>query len=466
MEKSAWGIDFHDKQCLVAISDNARAITIFRLGIKDALDRWDRGKALRDSARKRQESEDFGGVYEAGVESSSLSSQSGKRVRGDENRQSAASGRRTTDFMQTKIIIAEAHDNNIPCVQCLDVPLRTHDGQTISQPCILSTSIDGDVKLWDLATKECIAGAAFPNKKGWNIKALWLHNFLNVDDSNIISSVNRDIFSMTNPATHSKLEPPPGLVVSFPIKSRNPFMNVIIRHWQRPISQREVYERTEMPMLEFELEIDPSTRPKLFSQERLDAEFLGLPVSELPATPSSYMLHPIMTHEQRHEKYIINDLVIYHGSLHQSRLIGFQPDTSGEYLANICPTVFGSRTDYEKFTASCDRLNMALTIPELACVIAGSQQGTVSVFKCCRVEETGELGIKQEYVLGEANRRGGSNTMIGMGAFKVETQSDNYDRRYLLFLVFINGTVETYEIKRAKSTTIADDILDVEELIF
>ncbi|KAK7208066.1 CRT10-domain-containing protein [Myxozyma melibiosi] len=489
VEKSAWGVDFHDRECLVAVSDNTRSITVFRLGIKEALENWDHGKAQRDHTRRRQETEDFDTDYSAGSdvmatasasaaqatttdpgEASSSSGSSSrpktKRTRGsDELRPHEPQNKRNLDLAKFKVRIVEAHDNNIPCIQFMDIPLRESNGRVAYRACISSTAIDGDLKLWDVNTKECIASAAFPNKKGWHTKILWRHDFLNVANSDVITNVKRESFKTVDPVTLAHTETDPRLVLSFPTKSHNPYMNIFFRH-QRHDSPFKIYDSAGTPLSAFETVIDSSTRPTMLSQERLDAEFLGVPTSQVSATPSAYLLHPTMSDKKRNETYIIDDLIVYHGSLYQTRLLDFSPDNGEMQLCNMCPTVFGTRVDYEKFSASYDRLNMAITIRELACLIVATQQGSVSIFKCCRVDDTRQAGLRQEYVIGRVKNSGSTNPLIGLDVAVVDSQADAYHRRYLLFVVFINGTVETYEIGRSRNAASGDDVLDFEEHVF
>ncbi|KAK9459083.1 CRT10-domain-containing protein [Lipomyces oligophaga] len=499
VDKSAWGVDLYDRERLVAVSDNSRSITIFKLGysVERIANReyqkpsnaelcTCRISADRDSKEsiegeasvsKRIRRSDCPIHHEA---LPLIGSRSVSPTEEPAHRSSTPQVRHAPDPLQYVRKICYAHDNNIPCIQFLEMPLRQSPGSSGSsrtalpdgvadnvttQVCIMSTSIVGDVKVWDLNTLECIAGSGFSKKKGWSTQPLWAHDFLSVNDSDIITGARPYRPDSATSEVPSKLtihlpNADPKLVISFPVKSRSPYMTRqkpnnkhhltgVDGTYEAPIS-----EVVRQPVFEFELNIDPAKRPA--DEYSSDQVYL-----RGEALPSSYVRNPVMQPEKRHEKYIMDDFLILHTSLYQARLVGFHAEDSKDYLANLCPSVFDARSPIENFTASFDRLNLTTVIRELACVIIASQEGMLSIFKACKVDQTGQLGLKQEYIISQVDHSHENNTLLGIGVLPVAAEQKDFSRRFILFMIYIDGTVVTYLLSRK-----ANDDLRVEDYVF
>ncbi|KAK9446564.1 CRT10-domain-containing protein [Limtongia smithiae] len=500
--KSAWGVDFCDRERLIAVSDNSRSITIFKLGYSTKSENQQRRR------QRAQFSGEEGDATPADTSESTMIAGKKRQWKHTMGRlhSSAPRVRRTPDAMMYKRVIEFAHDNNIPCIKFVDLALQpgaiqpmatttpaqahrerrrpsTRATTTTTQVCIMSTSIDGDVKIWDLSTLECVTGVVFSDKKGWTTLPLWKHNFTLVPSVDIFCGVKTDNTSRVAPSTAdtpagtADLSRYPRLSISYPVKSRSPFMTVPRRRRRTGSIPEgecpyEVYEDMLSPLFDFEASVDPSARPMHYELGPIAAQQQHTPLLA-QASRSSYFAHPIMPPHARDARYDVRNFVIFHSSLYQARLIGFDPSCD-PYLENICPSVFGTRAPVENFTASFNRLNMTLPIPELGCVVVASQEGLISVFKLCRTEgdehEEGRFGMKQEIVLTESKNVNSSNTLLGMDVRPVvEANTTNgedtdFRRRYVLFLVFLNGGVAAYELRRHANALMAE-VADIDEFV-
>ncbi|KAK9454910.1 hypothetical protein V1511DRAFT_451012, partial [Dipodascopsis uninucleata] len=404
MERSAWGADFHDQGRLLAVSDNSRCITLFKLGV-------DNKKARRHQQKhSRMNSEDSSIGYE------------------------------NNDF---KRVISNAHNNNIPCVKFCDI--KQGSSQKI---CILSTSIDGDCKLWDVATLRCISDAMFRDKKGWSCLALSTADFVN------ISGGFEEITGISEgrPSHLGKT------LISYPVKSSNPFVRLLRRRWRRHGSDDgenqgqipyEMYEEDIEPLYDFEVRIEHALSSRYQEESRLigglDDSFYSSE-SRMSSAGASQEPQPEEISVQERKKYNLEEISILHLSLYQSRLVSFCGEEKEARVANICPSVFGVRKPIEHFSASFDRLNMAISIRELSIVVVASQEGRVSIFRLCRAGD--EIGLKQEKIIDECGIGHTNNVLLGIDVCAVATESPDMSRRYLLCLVHLDGTVGIYEIRR------------------
>ncbi|KAK9376804.1 CRT10-domain-containing protein [Lipomyces chichibuensis] len=478
VERSAWGVDLYDPERLIVVSDNSHTITVFKLGFSD---KWYPHNERQTRRQKRQlEAGSSSEEYASGNASASANANANASdANGRQNRQhkhhrhhkhklyksSAPQTKRTRDSEAFTRSIHNAHDNNIPNVRFVDVPIRDPTTDiTTTQVCVLSASIDGDVKLWDINTMRCISGSLFLDKKGWSCLPLWKHDFALVPNINIISGM-KPLTDDVDPTTGRSLhKPDSNLTISYPVKSRSPHMTTTRRKRLGNVDSEDVYpyvmyEEVTDALEDFEAQIYVTSMNRMNNEHNMLDPRPGQPPAD---TPSSYDENPMLTAEERKSGYILDDLVIFHSTLYQARLVAFKQGE--QYLANICPAVFGKRIPIENFTASFDRLNMSVVIPELACAIVASQEGLVSIFKLCKTDD-GHIGLKQEYVIAERKKFSSNNTLLGLDVSAVETDGSDLSRRFVLFLIYLNGTVVTYQLRR-NDIGMIEDVQDVEDLVF
>ncbi|KAK9492228.1 CRT10-domain-containing protein [Lipomyces doorenjongii] len=476
VERSAWGVDLYDRERLIVVSDNSHTITVFKLGFSD---KWDPHNEKQRAQRRQKRQREGGSSSEEYASGNASASANASDANGRQNRQhkhhrhhkhqlyksSARQTKRTRDSEAFTRIIHNAHDNNIPNVRFVDVPIRDPTTNvTTTQVCVLSASIDGDVKLWDINTMRCICGSLFLDKKGWSCLPLWKHDFALVPNINVISGM-KPLTDDVDPTTGRSLHKPDSdLIISYPVKSRSPYMTTTRRKIVENEDSDDVYPYMMYEEVTDVLE-DREAQIYVTSMNRMNYEHNILdprPGQPPPDTPSSYDDNPMLTAEERKSGYILDDLIVFHSTLYQARLVAFKEGE--QYLANICPAVFGKRIPIENFTASFDRLNMAVVIPELACVIVASQEGLVSIFKLCKTDD-GHIGLKQEYVIAERKKVSSNNTLLGLDVSAVETDGSDLSRRFVLFLMYLNGTVVTYQLRR-NDIGMIDEVQDVDDLVF
>ncbi|KAK9239941.1 CRT10-domain-containing protein [Lipomyces kononenkoae] len=476
VERSAWGVDLHDREKLVVVSDNSHSITIFKLGFSDNW--YTRDEKQRTQRRQKRQRAAYSSSEEGATANESASANASDADRHEKRsyrhdhhhkhnvyRSSAPQTRRTRDSEAFSRVIHNAHDNNIPNVRFVDVPIRDPTADIMStQVCVLSASIDGDIKLWDINTMRCISGSLFLDKKGWSCLPLWKRDFALVPNINIISGM-KPLADGDDPTTGRSLhKPDSNLIISYPLKSRSPYMTTTRRKRQENADGDEaypyvMYEEVTDALEEYEAQIYVTSMNRMnYEHNILDPR----PGQRPPDTPSSYDDNPILSDEERKSSYILDDLILFHATIYQTRLVVFKDGEQN--LANICPAVFGKRIPRENFTASFDRLNMSVVIPELACVVVASQEGLVSVFKLCKTDNE-HIGLKQEYVIAEQKKFATNNTLIGLDVCPVETDGLDLSRRFMLFLIYLNGTVVTYQLRR-HDVVIIEDVQDFDELVF
>ncbi|KAK9329811.1 CRT10-domain-containing protein [Lipomyces starkeyi] len=476
VERSAWGVDLYDRERLIVVSDNSHTITVFKLGFSD---KWDPHNEQQRAQRRRKRQREADSSSEEYASGNASASANASDANGHQSRQhkhhrhhihklyksSAPQTKRTRDSEAFTRIIHNAHDNNIPNVRFVDVPIRDPTTNvTTTQVCVLSASIDGDVKLWDINTMRCISGSLFLDKKGWSCLPLWKHDFALVPNINVISGM-KPLTDEVDPTTGRSLhKPDSNLIISYPVKSRSPYMTMTRRKRLENVDSDDVYPYVMYEEVADVLE-DHEAQIYVTSMNRMNYEHNILdprPGQPPPDTPSSYDENPMLTAEERKSCYILDDLIVFHSTLYQARLVAFKEGE--QYLANICPAVFGKRIPIENFTASFDRLNMSVVIPELACVIVASQEGLVSIFKLCKTDD-GHIGLKQEYVIAERKKLSSNNTLLGLDVSAVETDGSDLSRRFVLFLMYLNGTVVTYQLRR-NDVGMIEDVQDVDDLVF
>ncbi|KAK9326305.1 CRT10-domain-containing protein [Lipomyces orientalis] len=468
VERSAWGVDLYDRERLVAVSDNSHTITVFKLGFSD---KWDpREDQRRLHRRQKRQREPGSSDHDASEYASDANGrQRQKQHRHHTNkplyRSSAPQTKRTRDSEAFTRVVHNAHDNNIPNIRFVDVPVRDPATDvTTTQVCVLSASIDGDIKLWDIRTMRCISGSLFLDKKGWSCLPLSKHDFALVPNSNVISGM-KPLTDDVDPTTGRTLhKPDSNTIISYPVKSRSPYMTTTRRKRREDADSDDdypymMYEEVTDALEDYEARIYITSMNRRNYEHNILDPRLGQPA---PDTPSSYDDNPMLTTEQRKAGYILDDLVLFHSTLYQARLVAFKDGE--QQLANICPAVFGKRIPIENFTASFDRLNVSLVVRELACVIVASQEGLVSIFKLCKTE-SGDIGLKQEFVIAERKKFSSNNTLLGLDVCAVETDGSDLSRRFMLFLAYLNGTVVTYQLRR-NDVGVVDDVNDVEDLVF
>ncbi|KAK9466440.1 CRT10-domain-containing protein [Lipomyces arxii] len=467
VERSAWGVDMHDAEKLLVVTDNSRTITIFRLGYSN---NWE-ATFERKQKKRQREREMSSDVYSSSAFSSDASESQLPRLRRRKRERShLLSGgphiKRARDSLAFRRVIKHADDNNMPSVRFLEIPLRSSSTDVIEvQVCVMTTSIDGDVKVWDINTLRCISNSIFQDKKGWSCLALYKHDFTPVRSINLISGMKefdevQNAGSITGMSRYTK---DASIILTYPVKSSSPYMTVTKRRRRENCLDGEypfeLYEDPVDAVFDSEITVDATGRHQHY-EDSIEDMIPGHARSY--ATLTSADVHPVVPFEERSKKYNFDDIVLFNSSLYQARLVDFKDGM--EHLANICPAVFGKRVPMESFTASFDRLNMSISIPELACILVASQEGQICVCKLCQVE-SGEIGMKQEYIIREKSSVTSTNILLGMGVVSVTTDGEDLSRRFLLILVYFDGTVATYQLQRASSGA-QEDVDNIHDLIF
>ncbi|KAK9480491.1 CRT10-domain-containing protein [Lipomyces japonicus] len=400
VEQSAWGIDFHDEEKLIAISDNSRSISIFKIGFTEK-------------------------HYCTSTET--FYSQEFKRV------------------------IVNAHDNNIPCISFTELPYSSKKQAERKIIAILSVSIDGDFKVWDLQTLQFITGGGLRGKKGWSCLPLFKNYFVDVESTTQITGVEScDKFPtihQTYSRSDSVMRAGRPIVVSYPVKSRNKCMTVI-KHSLR--GSRALSFQLAVPLFYIESRINPIGVSRSPDSDNMSA----------PELTSKKKMVPKISKQEMSE-FDLKNFVFLHTSLYQARLIGFNERLP--HTESICPAVFGNRRPLERFTGFPDRLNMSLLIKEFSCIIIASQDGSVSVFKLCKFQD--QIGLKQEYVISARPTTSETSSLLGMAMAPFTNESGEMISRFILFLVFGDGAVTTYVIRRHKYEGLENLMLNDEIII-
>lgn len=110
-------------------------------------------------------------------------------------------------------------------------------------------------------------------------------------------------------------------------------------------------------------------------------------------------------------------------------------------------SVFDFNLSFGEEASYSNRLSISCLIPELSCIVIGSQIGLVSIFRMCTYR--GCYGLRQEFVFPNASRLAlgdrGYRTITGLCVRKVD-KSDPIDRNYIIYITYIDGLVLCYSV--------------------